>query len=251
MAEFLRKGMGWRPQLPDIRDHIYTAKRGMFKDVDLRPNCPPIWDQGQTSGCTAFAIASAVAYMRTVEKLPSFTPSRLFIYACERIVENDLGKDDGAEIRTGIKCVASQGVPDEIYWPFDVSKLLVRPDEIAYKFALTDLVGEYLNVPITENSVLTALTNNLPIVFGVTLYDSFDGEEVSTTGQVPLPAKTENVIGGHAMVIVGAKIKERKFIVRNSWRTDWGDKGFCYFPFDYLLDENLADDFWVILSIKK
>jgi len=247
-----RKGMGWWPQIPDIRDHIYSvSKPGVFEDMDYRSLMPPIWDQGQTSSCTAHGIAAGIAYARKEENLPFFVPSRLFIYANERIEEGDLNQDGGAEIRTGIKCVATQGAPDETFWPFDMSKLLLKPDDAAYTAALTDLVGEYQNVDINENSVLSALAGNFPVIFGVTLYSSFDSDTVAADGQVPMPQNTEKVLGGHCMVIVGALIEQKMFIVRNSWGTEWGDQGYCYMPFDYILNENLCDDFWVISTIKK
>ena len=51
------------------------------------------------------------------------------------------------------------------------------------------------------------------------------------------------------MLTVGVKIEEKKFIVRNSWG-EWGDKGYCYMPFDYMLNTDLVDDCWIIKVVK-
>ena len=170
-----RKGMGWWPDLPDFRDHkMSLKKKKLFHDVDFRSSMPPIYDQEQTSGCVAHGIAAAIQHRRKIENLPDFEPSRLFIYANARIIENELNKDDGCEIRDGIKAVASSGAPDEKYWPFDISKLLLKPSDEAYKMGLTDLVSEYQSVDVNEISMLTALDAGYPVIFGISLYDSFD-----------------------------------------------------------------------------
>jgi hypothetical protein len=55
---------GWRPDLPDVRDHIYAAPKRTLVTlppmVDLRSEDSPIYDQGQIGSCTANAIAAAL-----------------------------------------------------------------------------------------------------------------------------------------------------------------------------------------------
>jgi len=50
----------------------------------------------------------------------------------------------------------------------------------------------------------------------------------------------------NAVVGVGYNDADKRFIVRNSWNTTWGLKGYCMMPYSYLTDTNLADDFWTI-----
>jgi C1A family cysteine protease len=67
------------------------------------------------------------------------------------------------------------------------------------------------------------------------------------TGIVPIPdTATEDLVGGHALNLVGWNDNTNRFIVQNSWNSAWGDKGYCYIPYDYILDPNLSDDFWTI-----
>jgi hypothetical protein len=79
------KRYGWMPDLPDQRDIIYSAPveqaQALPPSVDLRPHCPPVWDQGHLGSCTANTIAAAFEFDMMKQSLPQiFVPSRLFIY---------------------------------------------------------------------------------------------------------------------------------------------------------------------------
>ena len=65
-----------------------------------------------------------------------------------------------------------------------------------------------------------------------------------------MPEPRETIMGGHAVCIVGYDDNKGTFKVRNSWSEKWGDKGYCYFPYKYILNPNLASDFWTITRIK-
>ena len=90
-----------------------------------------------------------------------------------------------------------------------------------------------------------------PFVFGFTVYESFLSDAVAKTGHVPMPSPAETVEGGHAVVAVGYDDKIQRFIVRNSWGTGWGMKGYCTMPYGYLTDPGLASDFWAIYTVEK
>ncbi len=55
---------------------------------------------------------------------------------------------------------------------------------------------------------------------------------------------------GHAVTCVGYNDYKQTFIVRNSWGKEWGDKGYFYMPYAYLLDGHLSMDFWCIREIE-
>lgn len=96
------------------------------------------------------------------------------------------------------------------------------------------------------NQIKGCLANGYPFVFGFTVYSSFESEAIAQTGQVPMPGPNESVLGGHAVLAVGYDDSHQVFIVRNSWGGTWGLKGYCTFPYAYLLDSNLSDDFWTV-----
>ncbi|WGJ13341.1 C1 family peptidase [Methylocapsa sp. D3K7] len=245
---------GWLPDLPDARDFSYAAPLNQFRgglpsSVDLRPKCPPVYDQGQLGSCTGNAIASAIEFDQRKQGTPEFVPSRLFIYYNERVMEGTVKQDAGAQIRDGIKSVAQLGAPPETDWPYDIAKFSKQPPAKAYKDAKQDIVTSYARVVQSLTQMQGCLAAGFPFVFGFTVYESFESKTVASTGIVPMPAPGEQVLGGHAVVAVGYRDAKRQFIVRNSWGPDWGAKGYFYMPYEYLLTNDYADDFWTIRSV--
>jgi C1A family cysteine protease len=249
-----RGGYGWVPDLPDARDYSYAAPlmrfpRGLPSAVDLRAQCPPVYDQEQLGSCTANAIGGAIEFDQQKQGTREFVPSRLFIYYNERVMEGTVNQDSGAQIRDGIKSVAKLGAPPEADWPYDIAKFAQEPPKQAYQDAKHDLVASYARVVQSLTQMQGCLAEGYPFVFGFTVYESFESQSVESTGVVPMPNPGERTVGGHAVVAVGYDDAKRWFIVRNSWGADWGDRGYCYMPYEYLLRPNLADDFWIIRSV--
>lgn len=254
---------GWRPDLPDQRDLIYATPHpvalALPSKVDLRPGCPPVYDQGQLSSCTANAIAGAIEFDQIKLKLAKFIPSRLFIYYNERDMEHDVDSDGGAQIRDGIKSVAKQGVCPETMWPYSDQNtgkekgaeylFQTKPSPPCYAAAKKNMVKLYQRLTPILNTLKGCLASGYPFVLGITVYESFEGEAVAKTGIVPMPKPKEKTVGGHAVLAVGYDDAKQQFIVRNSWGPKWGLKGYFMIPYGYLTNSNLADDFWTIRTV--
>jgi C1A family cysteine protease len=247
-------GYGWVRDLPDARDYLYAAPlirfpQGLPASIDLRSECPPVYDQGQLGSCTANGIAGAIEFDQTKQGTKAFLASRLFIYYNERVMEGTVNNDSGAQVRDGIKSVATLGAPPETDWPYDIQKFAQQPPPSAYTDAKQDIVTSYSRVSQNLSQMQGCLAEGYPFVFGFTVYDSFESDAVAQTGIVPMPAPGENVLGGHCVLAVGYDNKKRNFIIRNSWGSSWGIKGYCLMPYEYLLDSHLASDFWTIRSV--
>lgn len=247
--------LGWVPDLPDFRDHMYAAPHGIVSalppKVDLRPQCPPVLQQDQLGSCTSQAIANAHLFeqMKQKDKKP-FLPSRLFIYYNERVMENTVKTDSGAMIRDGIKSVAQLGACRETSWPYVISKFTRKPTKPCFKSALRYQALSYQRLTPTLTELQGCLASGFPFVFGFSVYESFVSQQVADTGVVPMPSHSEQNIGGHAVLACGYDNATGRFLVMNSWGTDWGQQGYFTIPYAYLTNNNLADDFWTIKLVE-
>src|ERR1700676_1796911 len=198
---------GGIPDQPDARDHLFPPPAvflaALPPSADLRRRCPAVYNQGQLGSCTANAIAGAIEFDRIKQKLPDFVPSRLFIYYNERVIEGTVGLDSGAQLRDGIKSVASQGVCPEPEWPYLIENFTTKPSAKAYKDAKLDRAISYQSLVQDMNQMKGCLASGYPFVFGVTVYESFETIEVAESGHAPMPRPSERAIGGHAVMAVG------------------------------------------------
>lgn len=252
----INRKYGWAPDLPDHRDHLYSAPQPILAKLppkkDLRSGCPPVYDQGQLGSCTANAISGAVQFDQKKQAVTTFMPSRLFIYYNERDMEHSVNSDAGAQIRDGVKSVADLGVCPETEWPYDINKFADKPTAKCYTDAKKCQAVGYQRLDSSNlNQLKGCIASGFPFVFGFTVYDAFESAEVAKTGVLNLPGPKEKVQGGHAVLAVGYDDGAQRFTVRNSWGKDWGIKGYFTIPYTYLTTTDLADDFWTIRILKE
>lgn len=239
---------GWRPQLPDHRDFQLSAPLDVaFPDqLDIRyPWMPAVWDQGQAGSCTAHSMGANGIYTLTKAGVTPFMPSRLALYYKERVLEHTTKYDAGASIRDSAKVLADYGMPPENLWPYDLAKLTKAPPAKLAKTAGLHRALKYEAVPQTLNAMKACLVAGRPISVGFSVYESFESSQVARTGIVPMPARNERQLGGHAVLVCGYTADQR-FLVRNSWGASWGQNGYFTIPFAYLLNPSLAGDFWAL-----
>lgn len=250
------KRYGWKPDKPDQRDLPYMAIRPMAftpfvlpEKVNLVVNCPPIYNQGNLGSCTAQAIIGA--YEMELRKQPTLADvslSKLFLYYNERVMEGTVELDNGAYIRDGIKTIAEHGVCLDRLWPYIINKFKDRPTEEAYTEALSHQAILYASVTPDPQEVMLALADGYPVIFGFTVYQSFESEEVAQTGIMHMPKSGERAVGGHAVLAIGYDQEKQMLLVRNSWGDLWGQNGYFWMPFGYI--GKLSRDFWIIKSVE-
>ncbi len=220
--------------------------------VDIRAGFPPVTEQ-QYNSCVAESLAAAYSYAailqvgRTAHQLPS----RLFLYYQARLADGMERRDEGAFIGSGAQSLVASGVCEEKYHTYSVGPLL-RPSRAAYADAPDHVAISVKMVDQNLTAIKDLLARNFPVVIGFLVYPSIQSALVERTGDVPLPSAAEMrspPLGGHAVVLVGYDEPTQKFFFRNSWGTQWGTQGHGTFPYAYILDGFLSQDFWVILSV--
>jgi len=247
--------LGWKPDVPDHRDYPYAAMRLRLErpailppSYDLRPGCPPVYDQGNLNSCTANAIAAAFEFLELKNGGTGFDPSRLFIYFNERKLENDVDSDNGAYLRDGIKSIASTGICRENDWPYDIQKFPDQPPDSCFQSAQTYKALSYFRMNNADiDELKSCLAAGFPFVFGFAVYDSFYDAD-NHGGIVSMPGD-EVLKGGHAVMAVGYDDATARFTIQNSWGPTVGDRGYYYMPYQYLTTTQLSDDFWTVRSI--
>jgi len=220
------------------------------QSVDLRPKMSPVQDQEDLNSCTGFALVAAMEYLENVQRQAPISLSQLFVYYNERVLDNSVAQDSGALMSEGIASVMQYGACELSLWPYDEKRVLDKPDDAAYADGLKRRALSYTSLEQDQITIRTALIN-YPVVFGLMIYSSFESETVESTGMVPVPDPgTETLLGGHAMTIVGYDQAQQRFLVRNSWGTDWGIGGYCWIPYAYILNPALCDGFYTINKIE-
>jgi len=268
------RGMGWRPDLPDFRDlHsgsesirevlgksrlLRSAAKTGPASVDLRAWCSPIEDQGELGSCTANAGVALFEYFERRAFGKHLDASRLFLYKVTRNLMGAKG-DTGAELRDTMKAMVLFGVPPEKYWAYKISRYEEEPTSFCYAFAQSYQAAKYyrLDPPGTAptkalSEIKKSLAAQLPVMFGFSVYSSLPGVG-DGKGEIPYPGPGDKMEGGHAIVAVGyddgKKIGKEKgaLLIRNSWGTEWGDKGYGWLPYTYV-ESGLAEDFWTLVK---
>lgn len=268
------KSLGQTRSVKNMYDELLSRNKSKLQSpiphsVDLRPWCSPIEHQGQLNSCTAQAGVALLEYFERRAFGRHIDASRLFLYKATRNLLHWTG-DNGAYLRTTMQAMVLFGVPPEEYWPYSISEYNVEPSSFCYSFAQNYQAILYyrLDTPNTAPKELLGQIKELlqigcPSMLGFTVFGSISQAEKN--GCIPFPGESEEQKGGHAVVAVGyhdnikiptltkegATIEngstEGAFLIRNSWGTGWGDKGYGWLPYEYVLRE-LAVDWWSLLK---
>jgi C1A family cysteine protease len=244
----LRRLNGWRRDIPDHRDFVFSTPAGARPTprADLRPNTPRMEDQGPLGSCTSHASTSAMEYLYIKLRRPQIQLSRLFLYYTTRvwIEHTPPSEDSGCMIRDVMKALAKHGVCEERLWPYTPSRLAILPSGTAIKNAANHQILSYWRCP-NLTTVKQAVAAGYPVIGGFAVPASIDSDATTRTGILKFPGPSEAIVGAHAVLFIGYDDSRSLLAFENSWGRYWGDKGFGYLPYEYFT-RGLADDCWTI-----
>ena len=151
-------------------------------------------------------------------------------------------KMNDAVIKESYQGLAKFGFTDELFWSYDTSKVYEKPPQEAYDNANKTFVNKYKSVLQCQYALKFAICEGYPIAFGSMLCENF--ENFDENGVIPLPSG--NMVGGHAMLIIGYQDDTKLFKVLNSWSANWGLGGFCFMRYEHVLNSEFCFDFFVL-----
>lgn len=252
------RSYGAKPSPFDPRDFRYsrlsTPQARPSKGSAAKPG-EPVFNQGDEGSCVINAMAGAIEHL-----IPGFVLSRSYSYYKTRVAQHDVHQDDGCDPRTALETLRKHGSPPEKDWAYDglepdKSKFFAKvPPHNVNLEAKKLVLEEYQALGQTAgmlNDILDCIGNKgLPVMIGIAVYSSFEGDTVAQTGKVPLPGRNEQMLGYHETLAEEYDDASRLIKVRNSWDRDWGDGGYFYLPYDYASNIKLLTDANVVIGAK-
>ena len=239
--------------------------------VDNTKYDTPIEDQGNLGSCVSFACCGALEYLHNMLHKRHIRFSKLFQYSIIRRMNHwPIEQDTGAFVRSGLGSLVRVGALQDSYWPYDLDTYADEPKNWYFPLADDYETLKYfrLDLPNPDGSyegilerIKTYLSKKFPVIVGFYCFETIDSDYCTNTGNIPYPAQNEINVGGHCITALGyddsRAIKnpiddsttKGAFLCRNSWGSGWGDQGYAWLPYDYLMKEEpylLADEFYSI-----
>lgn len=216
--------------------------------IDLRKDFAAIKNQGGQGACSAFSLVSVIEYFLSKILNKKIDLSEAFVYYNARSIKNETDKDEGSNFSNIIQAIRDNGVCLEELCPYNPDVYNERPTDEAYSEAESRKITEAKNVKINVDDVKSALAQGFPVVISARAFDTYL-TNANGVLRIPTDKELEEEEKNHAMVVCGYTDKEGFFIVRNSWGTAFGDKGYCYLPYEYFRTPKAINQAYVVTGL--
>jgi len=242
---------GWKRGLPVFGGKQFEIPPATAAPMraDLGPGMPPVYDQGNLGSCTANAGGGLAQFLTKKLGWKNYLPARLAMYYWTRLAESNVMDDTGASLSATATMMKNRGVPNEVNWPYIISRFQVKPTANVEANGRQHLVLDPMQVRQKMDDIRSCISLGYPIMFGFTVYESFETDAVRLGGIMPMPRQGELILGGHAVLAFAYDDYTRMVKCRNSWGYRWGLNGSFWMPYDYISNPWFADDFWTATKI--
>ena len=183
--------------------------------------------------------------------LQYFESSRLFLYYNSRLYDGTTRQNVGISFLNTFKAMKEYGVCTETLWPYDERKFSKKPPSTCYNNGLGNSITRYSRLEQDIDQFRACLKADYPFTIGFEVYSSFDLDD-DMTGLMSMPTEAEIQLERpilHSVLAVGYADEARCITILNSEGSNFGDKGYFYMPYDYILNSKHARDFWKIEEV--
>lgn len=222
-----------------------VSTEGSGWSIDYSQFLKNIRDAGPEGSVVGQAIATAMEMHIKKALHQDVSISARFIYNATRVAEGTATYDSGAQIQDAIGIVAKQGAIEESVWPYKPGEFAAKPPAAVAKAARWQIKGARSLKGL--DAIKKALANDGPVVAGIEVYQEAMSAQTAKSGIFPLPQKSSQIIGGHAIVLVAYDEQRKLFKFANDWGKSWGDQGYGYLTEEYL--QNHSSDCWSFKTV--
>ena len=214
-------------EIPDEDIRAFTTPTSIdWRNKDGKSWLAPIRHQGSCGSCLAFAATATLEAQYKITQNKSYKLSPQFLFSCGGGVCKK-----GWYPNQAAKFLLNTGVTDESCLPYMSS----GGSDISCSRACGDSSQRAVKIssfsqPTDNTRSLSAIREALqrgPLVTTMAAYNDFMNYRGGIYKRV-----SNSLVGGHAIVIIGYNDKDRYLIIRNSWGTSWGERGYGRISYD-------------------
>ncbi|HEX4953333.1 MAG TPA: C1 family peptidase [Thermoanaerobaculia bacterium] len=239
------------PDRLDLRDRPYLPAIGKAPMAFRMAPRLPVLDQGTTSACTGFALATVVHFLLRQRDAHDVAPeiSPYMLYSMARRYDEFPGaaEDSGSSLRGTLRGWHKHGACRRSLWADEVMPPPAeRAEDDWWQDAATRPLGAYYRVDTRSVTDMHVALEEVGILYASALCHRgwLAGFEARLPERgwwrIP-PQPAEAADGGHAFAIVG--YSEHGFLVQSSWGERWGSGGLAVLTYQDWLEH--AMDCWV------
>jgi C1A family cysteine protease len=224
---------------------LLAAPPAIPKSKDLRETWWKVGDQGSTGSCVGWATADSLLrwhFVKTGKIKNTELMSKRFVWMASKETDEYTSapttfiENSGTSLKSALDVARKFGSVREAVLPFDAGALYPGTPETFYALAAGLKIDSYFNLSLSKGGSIDAwrrwLATKGPILTRLDVDRTWDDADVNKGNMDVYKPNTKR--GGHAVSLVGYTAD--RFIVRNSWGTGWGDKGFGYASLAYAKD---------------
>ncbi|WP_236979735.1 C1 family peptidase [Membranihabitans maritimus] len=245
---------GWNPENEDLSKIPMAPNFGFSTEnlptrYDLTEYFPPIGDQGAYGTCVAWAVGynvkTAISAMEKgldpqalTQTQNQFSPKDLFI----SIPDAEKGGCDGTNFTSALAQLQDRGVASMATVPYESMGGCEQRNLQDHwtSEAVQNKIEYWRRIDPTVSSIKSKIANNIPVILGAKLADNFMTWNSDAVLSSNSSYDNVGIHAYHAMAIIGyddSKGSNGAFRIINSWGPSWGDQGFIWIDYNFLVDE--------------